>query len=247
MHAFLAIPSLVCSRFPAPALSQNMSRYSQLLAAMNNTNSGPDIPASTIYRNVLNPSKVMSFEVLSAQQTTENVYPLMLRFSASGSIVRMKCGMGSPACSSTCNPAADLPISCNNKITPHLHHDYDMVPTFFTVIQSHMAIDCGPHNNDGVQIPSAISIGTKVCTFTSTRFTPGTTSKNSVPLRRTIVQRTTQWIHATFRDRLGLLLGLCHISIPAVCLAFQYLCLPPYHPTPTSGYTSRLSTASWYW
>ena len=48
-----------------------MSRYSQLLAAMNNTNSGPDIPASTIYRNVLNPSKVMSFEVLSAQQTTE--------------------------------------------------------------------------------------------------------------------------------------------------------------------------------
>ena len=156
--------------------------------------------------------------------------------------------MGSPACNSTCcNPAADLPINCNNKITPHLHHDYDMVPTFFTVIQSHMAIDCGPHNNDGVQIPSAISIGTKVCTFTSTRFTPGTTSKNSVPLRRTILQRTTQWVHATFRDRLGLLLGLCHISIPAVCLAFQYLCLPPYHPTPTSGYTSRLSTASWYW
>ncbi|CAM9735883.1 unnamed protein product [Ectocarpus sp. 13 AM-2016] len=84
-----------------------------------------------------------------------------LCFTASGPIIRMKCGIRLPACNSTCNPSTDLPISCNNKVTPHLHDENDMVPTLFTIIQPHMAVDCGPHTEDGKKIPSAISIGTK--------------------------------------------------------------------------------------
>ncbi|CAM9705225.1 unnamed protein product, partial [Ectocarpus sp. 12 AP-2014] len=102
------------------AFFQNMARYKSLLAAMNNTNTAPEIPPATIYRNIVTPSKGMSFDVISAQQTLENMYLTMARFTASGPIFRKKCGMGSPACNSTCNPPTDLPISCNNKVTPHL-------------------------------------------------------------------------------------------------------------------------------
>lgn len=130
---------------------------------MGATNAKPDLPASTLYRHILDPPKVYSFAVVAAQQTLENVYPVMLRFSASGSVIRMKCGMGPPpGCSATCNPTGEFPIKCSHKFNTHDHFDYEMIPTFFTVIPPHMSVDCGPHANGGVQVPFAISICTKV-------------------------------------------------------------------------------------
>ncbi|CAB1121138.1 unnamed protein product [Ectocarpus sp. CCAP 1310/34] len=85
----------------------------------------------------------------------------MVHFSASGPVVCMRCCLGTPECNSTSNPCAELPIACTNKITPHLHRDYDMIPKLFAAIQPHMAVDCGLHTKDGIQIPSAMSIGTK--------------------------------------------------------------------------------------
>lgn len=66
------------------------------MAAMGSPNAKPDLPASKLYRHILDPPKIYSFAVLSDQQTLDNVYPVMLRFSASGPAIRTKCGMGSP-------------------------------------------------------------------------------------------------------------------------------------------------------
>lgn len=122
------------------------------MSVMNFANNAPDVPPSTIYRSILNPSKAMSFDVLSAQQTPENVYPVILQFNTSGPIVRRRGGHGNPPCNSSCNPTGELPISCSNKINPHLHHAYDMLPVLFTVIPHHMSVDMGPHAGEGIQI-----------------------------------------------------------------------------------------------
>lgn len=62
--------TLSCSvPFTAPVPPHNMDRYNLLLTVMNIANNIQDMPPSTIYRNLLNPSKAISFDVLSAQQT----------------------------------------------------------------------------------------------------------------------------------------------------------------------------------
>ena len=128
------------------------------LPPLRTTRSPPSPPPS--FTTTLNPDTVYTFDLLSAQQTPAGIYPLILYFSSSGPVVRMKCGKD--GCRSTANPTDSLPITCGNTFTPHIHYKYDMIPCLFAVIPSHGAQDCSPKTPDGVPIPSPISILTPV-------------------------------------------------------------------------------------
>ena len=145
--------------FPSSNL-QDALRGRLLMAATASFNAKPSQPPSVIHHKTLNPDAVYTFDLLSAQQTPAGIYPLILYFSSSGPVVRMKCGKD--GCRSTANPTDSLPITCGNKFTPHVHYKYDMIPCLFTVIPSHGAQDCSPKTPDGVPIPSSISILTPV-------------------------------------------------------------------------------------
>lgn len=86
----------------------------------------------------------------------------MLRFSRSGSVGRKKCGHGTSPCSTTCNLAMGVPMTCSNRICPHTHHDYDVIPTLFTVVHAHGSEDGEPLTPDGAIIGSAMFVSTQV-------------------------------------------------------------------------------------
>lgn len=108
-----------------------MKRCDLLLAAMETKNIGSSVPTSQIYRNTLNPARVMSFATISAQQTPEGIYPMCLSFNNVNGFLRMRCGYGNPGCNATCNPSKVTPVTCNSKISPHVHDKNDMIPTAF--------------------------------------------------------------------------------------------------------------------
>lgn len=172
-HPYFPCPSTLPLLSPASAVplhifflsipfsdGQESLRGKLLMAANASHNIRPTQPPSVIYHAALHPDKVISFERLAAQQTPEGLYSLIMYFSSSGPMVRMKCGID--GCNSTANPATTLPITCANKTTPHVHHTYDMIPTMFTIIPPNSAHDCGPKSPDGVPIPVSLSITTQV-------------------------------------------------------------------------------------
>lgn len=128
------------------------------MAAASTYNAKPSQPPSVIHHKTLNPDCVYTFDLLPAQQTPAGTYLLILYFSSSGPVIRMKCGKD--GCRSTANPTDTLPITCANNFTPHIHYKYDMVPCLFTVIPSNGVQTCSSKSPDGVPIPSPISIVT---------------------------------------------------------------------------------------
>lgn len=148
---------------PLPVLPfsiQDSQRGKLLMAAITTHNAKPTQPPSVIYKAALNPTKVITADLLTSQQTPEGVYSMLLTFTSSGPMIRNMCGHG--GCRATANPTESLPVTCTSKIHPHVHNKYDMVPVLFTVVPHNCAHDIGPMTLDGTPIPASFSVSTQV-------------------------------------------------------------------------------------
>lgn len=104
---------------------QDAERGRLLMAATATHNAKPCQPPSVIHYETLNHDPVYSFDLLCAQQTPAGIYPLIVYFSSSGPVIRMKCG--NDGCRSTANPTDTLPIL----VTTSSHHTANTNTTWF--------------------------------------------------------------------------------------------------------------------